>query len=59
MFYYLYQLIADLNISGINLFRYITFRSAMAAVTALGGSFQHVHFTDYPVNSVDGFRRFY
>ncbi len=35
MFYYLYQLIADLNISGMNLFRYITFRSAMAAVTAL------------------------
>ncbi len=35
MFYYLYQLIADYGISGTNLFRYITFRSAMAAVTAL------------------------
>ena len=35
MFYYLYQLFADYHISGSNLFRYITFRSAMAAVTAL------------------------
>ncbi len=35
MFYYLYQLFGDYHITGSNLFRYITFRSAMAAVTAL------------------------
>ncbi|MBX7152298.1 phospho-N-acetylmuramoyl-pentapeptide-transferase [bacterium] len=35
MFYYLYEIFADYHISGSNLFRYITFRSAMAAVTAL------------------------
>ncbi len=35
MFYYLYKIFSDYHISGSNLFRYITFRSAMAAVTAL------------------------
>ncbi|MCB0835000.1 MAG: phospho-N-acetylmuramoyl-pentapeptide-transferase, partial [Bacteroidetes bacterium] len=35
MFYFLYQYFADQNIAGSNLLRYITFRSAMAAVTAL------------------------
>ncbi len=35
MFYWLYHIFSEWGIAGSNLFRYITFRSAMAAVTAL------------------------